>query len=552
MGKSRLLQIVFSAMNTATADTELNVHSTNAETVVTQMENGSGQNLLYILLVTIVVFTVLFLLLFVNIRRRTRAEKAAIAVNHKLKESNKELEKALSEVTATKDVLHSKYEELKKSKEIVKRMAYSDYLTSLPNRLAFVELLDGVMATLRQNEIVGILDIDIDNFKDINDTLGHSYGDEMLIDVMHRLEDLIKENDYLSRIGGDEFAILIQNLTDISELEERILKVQQIFETPFRVATKEFFITVSIGVAIAPKDGKTTQSLVKNVNSAMYAAKERGKNNFCYYDDSINMKMMQKLEMQSELRKAIEEDQFVVYYQPQINLGNDRVVGFEALARWQHPEKGIIAPVDFIPLTEDNGMIVAIGKKMLYESCIQLRNLQESGFHDIVIAVNLSARQFKDKDFLPMVYEILEETKADARGLEFEITESVALDDLEFTITTISKLKEIGITFALDDFGTGYSSLNYLKRLPVNNLKIDKSFLDTILENNSDQKIVHTMIDLAKHLNIDVIAEGVELPEQERFLKEINCGKAQGYYYGKPVPKETAFEVLKRLNSENS
>ena len=552
MGKSRLLQIVFSAMNTATADTELNVHSTNADMAVTQMENGSGQNLLYILLVTIVVFTVLFLLLFVNIRRRTRAEKAAIAVNQKLKESNKELEKALSEVTATKDVLHSKYEELKKSKEIVKRMAYSDYLTSLPNRLAFVELLDGVMATLRQNEIVGILDIDIDNFKDINDTLGHSYGDEMLIDVMHRLEEFIKENDYLSRIGGDEFAILIQNLTDLSELEERILKVQQIFETPFRVATKEFFITVSIGVAIAPKDGKTTQSLVKNVNSAMYAAKERGKNNFCYYDDSINMKMMQKLEMQSELRKAIEEDQFVVYYQPQINLGNDRVVGFEALARWQHPGKGIIAPVDFIPLTEDNGMIVAIGKKMLYESCIQLRNLQESGFHDIVIAVNLSARQFKDKDFLPMVYEILEETKADARGLEFEITESVALDDLEFTIATISKLKEIGITFALDDFGTGYSSLNYLKRLPVNNLKIDKSFLDTILENNSDQKIVHTMIDLAKHLNIDVIAEGVELPEQEKFLKEINCGKAQGYYYGKPVPKETAFEVLKRLNSENS
>lgn len=552
MGKSRLLQIVLSAMITATADTNLSLLSTNADTAITQVENGTERNWLYILLMTIAVFSVLFLLLFVNIRRRTRAEKAAIAVNQKLKESNKELEKALSEVTATKDALHSKYEELKKSKEIVKRMAYSDYLTSLPNRLAFVELLDGVMATIRQNEIVGILDIDIDNFKDINDTLGHSYGDEMLLDVMHRLEKLIKENDYLSRIGGDEFAILIQNLTDLSELEERILEVQQIFETPFKVATKEFFISVSIGVAIAPKDGKTTQSLVKNVNSAMYAAKERGKNNYCYYDDSINQKMMQKLEMQSELRRAIEEDQFVVYYQPQINLINDRVVGFEALARWQHPEKGIITPSDFIPLTEDNGMIVAIGKKMLYESCIQLRQLQECGFHDIVIAVNLSARQFKDKDFLPMVFEILEETKVDARGLEFEITESVALDDLEFTIATISKLKEIGITFALDDFGTGYSSLNYLKRLPVNNLKIDKSFLDTILENNSDQKIVHTMIDLAKHLNIDVIAEGVELSEQERFLKEINCGKAQGYYYGKPVPKEIAFEVLKRLNNENS
>ncbi|WP_049762398.1 putative bifunctional diguanylate cyclase/phosphodiesterase [Lachnoclostridium phytofermentans] len=552
MGKSRLLQIVLSAMNTTSTDTELILMNTTADTTVNQIDIGSGRNLLYILLVTIVVFLIFFLLLFVNIRKRTKAEKAAINVNQKLKESNKELEKALSEVTATKDALHSKYEELKKSKEIVKRMAYSDYLTSLPNRLAFVELLDGIMATIRQNEIVGILDIDIDNFKDINDTLGHSYGDEMLIDVMHRLEELIKENDYLSRIGGDEFAILIQNLTDLSELEERILEVQQIFATPFRVATREFFITVSIGVAIAPKDGKTTQSLVKNMNSAMYEAKERGKNNFCYYDDSINLKMMQKLEMQSELRKAIEENQFVVYYQPQINLVNDRVVGFEALARWQHPEKGIIAPIDFIPLAEDNGMIVAIGKKMLYESCMQLRSLQESGYRDIVIAVNLSARQFKDKDFLPMVYEILEETKADARGLEFEITETVALDDLEFSISTISKLKEIGITFALDDFGTGYSSLNYLKRLPVNNLKIDKSFLDTILENNSDQKIVHTMIDLAKHLNIEVIAEGVELSEQEKFLKEINCGKAQGYYYGKPVPKEIAFEILKKLNSENS
>lgn len=552
MGKSRLLQSVQSAMNTVFTDTNLNLLSINADTTNLQVENGSGRGLLYILLVTIVVFSVLILLLIVNIRRRTKAEKAAIVVNYKLKESNKELEKALSEVTATKDALHSKYEELKKSKEIVKRMAYSDYLTSLPNRLAFVELLDGVMATLRQNEIVGILDIDIDNFKDINDTLGHSYGDEMLIDVMHRLEELIQENDYLSRIGGDEFAILIQNLTDLAELENRILEVQKIFATPFRIATKEFFVTVSIGVAIAPKDGKTTQSLVKNVNSAMYAAKERGKNNFCYYDDSINLKMMQKLEMQSELRKAIEEEQFIVYYQPQINLTNDRVVGFEALARWQHPEKGIIAPIDFIPLAEDNGMIVAIGKKILYEACIQLQKLQESGYHDIVIAVNLSARQFKDKDFLPMVYEILEETKVDARGLEFEITESVALDDLEFTINTISKLKQIGITFALDDFGTGYSSLNYLKRLPVNNLKIDKSFLDTVLENNSDQKIVHTMIDLAKHLNIDVIAEGVELSEQEKFLKDINCGKAQGYYYGKPVPKEEAFEVLKRLNSENS
>lgn len=508
-------------------------------------------NLVYFLLGAIIVLLILFAVLVMNVKRRTKAEKAAILARQKLKESYKELEKAYEEVTETKNALYSRYEELKISKEKVRKLAYSDYLTELPNRVAFTEMLDSVMLTLRNDEIIALIDIDLDNFKNINDTLGHSFGDEMLIDVAHRLKEVLDENDYLARIGGDEFVVLTQNITDLSAYEDRIKRIQKVFTYPFIISTKEFFVTVSMGVTFAPKDGKTTQTLVKNMDSAMYIAKGNGKNNFCYFDDSINARMMKKIEMQSELRKAIEKDEILIYYQAQIDLETDRVVGFEALARWNHPEKGIIMPIEFIPIAEENGLIVAIGKRVLYKACMQLMEWEEEGFPDIIMAVNLSARQFKDPDFLPMVYEVLEETKANPRKLEFEITETIALDDMDYTVATIMKLQELGITFALDDFGTGYSSLNYLKRLPVNNLKIDKSFLDTVLENKSDQKIISTMIDLAKALNIAVIAEGVELSEQETFLKGANCNKAQGYFYSRPVPKDMAGELLKRVNEGN-
>lgn len=501
--------------------------------------------LLWILCGTIFILLIVSIILVVNIRKRTKAERVAVSVGQKLKESYKELELAYQEVTSTKDELSIKYEQLKKSQDKVKQIAYSDYLTGLPNRVALNEMLDNVMATLRQDEVIAILDIDIDNFKDINDTLGHSYGDELLLDVTHRLESIFGKTDFLARIGGDEFAVLVQNITEQGALEDKIELIRSAFVQPFTIATKEFFVTVSVGISVAPKDGKTTQSLLKNMNSAMYVAKEKGKNTYCYFDNSINQKMLDKLELQSELRKAIEEDQFVVYYQAQMDLSISKVVGFEALARWKHPTKGIVPPISFIPLAEENGMIVEIGKKILKEACLQLKEWDKLGYHNLTMAVNFSARQFKDKNFLNMVYEIISETEVNPKQLEFEITESVALDDFEFTIDTINRLKLIGISFSLDDFGTGYSSLNYLKKLPVNNLKIDKSFLDTVLEDNSDQKIIQTMINLARNLDIDVIAEGVEYSEQEVFLKESSCDKAQGYYYSRPVPREQAFEVLK-------
>lgn len=506
---------------------------------------GQNDSILWLLIGLIFILLILLIVLLFCTHKKTRLIRASMEKEQCLIQEYEQIMKAYEETESNKSDLEHKYEQLKKSQDKVKRIAYSDYLTGLPNRVALVEILDSVMATLRQGEVIGILDIDIDNFKDINDTLGHSYGDELLLDVAHRLKGCFDDEIFFARIGGDEFAVLIQNIKDNDVTDRLIADIRKAFEEPFTVATKEFFITVSMGISLAPKDGKTTQSLIKNMNSAMYVAKEHGRNTFCYFDDSINQKLLDKLELQSELRKAIEEDQFIVYYQSQMDLSIGKILGFEALARWNHPVRGIIAPSNFIPLAEENGMIVEIGKKMLREACIQLRKWEQAGYTTLTMAVNFSARQFKDINFLDMVYQIIEETKVNPNNLEFEITETVALEDLELTVDTINQLKKIGISFALDDFGTGFSSLNYLKKLPVSNLKIDKSFLDTILENVCDQKIVYTMINLARNLNIDVIAEGVELCEQEVFLKTINCNKAQGYYYSRPVPEEQAFEVLK-------
>lgn len=505
---------------------------------------GHKEAILWILIGVIFILFILFILMLCRLHKKTKQNHETSLSQKKLAEDYKQLEQVYQELAVSKEELNHKYEQLKKSQDKVKRIAYSDYLTGLPNRVALVEILDNVMDTLRQDEIICLFDIDIDNFKDINDTLGHSYGDELLLDVTHRLSECLNENDFLARIGGDEYAVLIQNIKDIAVVRDKIAQIQKAFETPFIIATREFFITVSIGISMAPKDGKTTQNLIKNMNSAMYVAKEHGRNTYCFFDDSINQKLIEKLETQSELRKAIEEHQFCVYYQAQVDLAKGKVVGFEALARWNHPVKGMVAPLNFIPLAEENGMIVEIGKIMLKEACIQLKKWEEKGYTELTMAVNFSARQFRDANFLDMVYDIIEETKVNPKLLEFEITETVALEDLESTIDTINQLKAIGISFSLDDFGTGFSSLNYLKRLPVSNLKIDKSFLDTILENVSDQKIVQTMISLARNLDIEVIAEGVEISEQEIFLKAVNCHKAQGFYYSRPVPEQQALKVL--------
>ena len=491
--------------------------------------------------------TILLALLIAALISVLKLKKKLSASKQEIERINaeyKQLKQTHKDTLSSYYALNSRYEELYRTNENIKKLAYTDYLTELPNRTALVEMLDNIMMTLRKDEIIGLMDIDIDNFKIINDTLGHSYGDELLIDIAHRIKQVLDENDYLARFGGDEFIILTQNLKDMAAYEEKIKRIINVFSYPFILSTKEYFVTVSIGVAFAPKDGKTSQALIKNVDSAMYMAKANGKNTCVYFEQSYNQMLTDKIELLSELRRAIENNEFVLYYQAQMDIINKKIIGFEALIRWNHPTKGLLHPVDFIYLAEESGMIVPIGEWALKAACRQLKEWTDMGYTNITMAVNLSARQFKDEDFVRMVCETVEETGIDPTRLELEITESVALENFEYTIEVIKKLNKIGVKFSLDDFGTGFSAMNYLKRLPISNVKIDKSFLDTVLEDATDQKIIQSIINLANNLNLQVIAEGVELLEHERLLKELNCNVAQGYLYSKPVPKDKAERLL--------
>lgn len=499
--------------------------------------------------VLIVILLLLFLAYcFYRANHRKKQSKELNDVNQRLKSQCDELNEILQETQQEKSKLQEQYDTLKKNQEHIKKLAYNDYLTQLPNRIAFTEVLDNVLYTLRQEEIIAVMHIDIDDFKVINDTLGHSYGDELLIDVTHRLKQAITEDDYLARNGGDEFILLSQNIMDISQYEDKIKKIMKVFSYPFVLSTKEFFVTVSIGIALGPTNGKTSQVLLKNVDTAMYEAKANGKDTYCYFNDSMNVNLMKKIELQSELRKAIENREFVAYYQPQIRLTDNQLVGFEALIRWKKEDGKLISPAEFIPLAEETGLIVQIGQYVMIEACKELKLWNDKGYKDLTMAVNLSVRQFRDRDFVQMLKDIIDEVGVNPKNLELEITESLALEDLELTVATIRKLQEIGVKFSLDDFGTGYSSMHYLKELPINILKIDKSFLDTIMEDESDQKIVQTIITMAQILNLEVVAEGVESEEQAEYLKSANCDKAQGYLYSKPVPSQEAYELIKKYH----
>lgn len=501
-------------------------------------------------LICVVILICISICLVTIVRKKQIAEASAQAATEKLEENYRELEEAYKQLQLANEKLDEKYEELKMTEDRNKKLAYMDYLTDLPNRTAFTEYLEYALSTLKKGHILSVMYIDLDNFKVINDTLGHSYGDELLIDCTERLKQAIDKNDYLARFGGDEFIILSENVINMWEYEEKITNIQKIFAQPFVLSLKEYFVTASIGVAIAPKDSDTAQSLLKNVDVAMYHAKNLGKNTVSFYEPSLNNQILTKMETQSELHQAITNGEFELYYQAQVDLDSDHIVGFEALVRWNHPEQGIITADKFIPLAEDTGMISAIGSWVLSEACHQLKKWQDEGYTGITMAVNLSARQFKDPDFVETVETVIKETGIRPQDLELEITESIALDDITYSIDTISQLKDLGIKFSLDDFGTGYSSMNYLKYLPVSNLKIDKSFIDTIIEDKSDKAIVSAIITLARNFNLDVIAEGVENSEQASFLKEAQCNIVQGYLYSVPVSKEDADSLLKNVKAD--
>lgn len=428
--------------------------------------------------------------------------------------------------------------------ETIWHQAFHDSLTGLPNRLLLKDRLSLAMAHAKRNkQMLAILFLDLDQFKLINDTLGHDVGDKLLQGIAKRLKDSVREDDTVARLGGDEFTLLLPGLLEIGDSAIVADKILKAIRKPLIVYDHELYITASIGVVLYPNDGEDVETLIKNADTAMYRAKDKGRNNYQLYTPNMNAKAFERLALENSLRRALENKEFIVYYQPKLNIDTKEIIGMEALIRWNHPTRGLVPPGEFIPIAEDTGLIVPIGEWVLRTACAQNKAWQDAGFPPVRVAVNLSARQFQLQNLVEIVAQILEETGLDPKWLELEITESIAMQNAEFTVNMLNGLKDMGIQLSIDDFGTGYSSLSYLKRFPINKLKIDKSFVREIGTDHNNAAIASTVIVLGQSLKLGVIAEGVENEEQYQFLKEHQCDEMQGFLFGKPMPPQE-FETL--------
>lgn len=436
--------------------------------------------------------------------------------------------------------------ERKKAEEAIWHKAHYDALTELPNRLYFTKLLDNALnqAKAKQHKCA-VLFLDLDQFKLINDTMGHNIGDQLLQLVAKRMEGLNLEGT-LGRLGGDEFVILLAELKQTEEAALAAEKIIQAFVSPFQIEENEVYITPSIGISIFPNDGEDRETLLKQADTAMYYAKEQGRNNYRFFTSMLNARIQEKAALGNLLRKALEQKEFCLYYQPQVDIHTGRIKGMEALIRWNSPIKGEVSPGVFIPIAEENGLIVPIGAWVLRSACVQNFKWQKMGYPFLPISVNISARQFREPMFIESIAEVLEETGLTPEWLEIEITESIAMENIENSRKQLNRLKELGVTVAIDDFGTGYSSLKYLRKLSIDTLKIDQSFVQDIGKNENGEAIVIAIIQLAQNLNMKVIAEGVETEAQMSFLKYKGCDEMQGYYYCKPLPAGQIEDFLKK------
>ncbi|MDG0795101.1 EAL domain-containing protein [Cohnella ginsengisoli] len=424
-------------------------------------------------------------------------------------------------------------------------LAYHDDLTGLPNRRFFTGHIDQLLRHgVNENSIFAVMFLDLDSFKKINDTLGHNNGDALLKLVAERLKTCCHASDQLvSRMGGDEFTILLQDITDHTEAIRVAEQIIQAFEKPFAVDGYEFYITASIGIAFYPQDGTNVEMLMKNADIALYRMKDDGKNNYNVFKPNPNSGGIERLTLENSIRKALQLNEFVVYYQPQIDIMTGDIIGTEALVRWNHPTLGLIPPAKFIPIAEETGIIVPLGEWVLKTACLQNQVWREKGLAPMSVSVNLSSRQFSKHDLVETIEEILRETRMDPQYLELEITESMTMN-VDVAIEVLGKLKELGIHLCIDDFGTGYSNLYYLKLFSIDRLKIDRSFVRDIMTDSNDADIVATIIAMAYKLGIDAIAEGVETKDQLDFLRSQNCHEVQGFYYHQPLPAEQLEQLL--------
>lgn len=444
---------------------------------------------------------------------------------------------------ASKRKYENQLEELVKQRTAqLNYLAYHDALTNLPNRILFEDRLSQALVSAQKNQGVAVLFISLDKFKEVRDTLGHSLGSQLLQDVANRLTNHSREGSTLARFESDEFAMLLTQVSteDVVEITNDIFES---FKKPFIIKEHEIFIATGIGISLFPVDGKDSQTLLKNAGAALSRADEMGGNSYQFYTADINRKALKRLALENNLRRALERDEFEVFYQPKIDINTRKIVGMEALVRWRHPELGLISPLEFIPLAEETGLIVPIGKWILRAACAQSQFWRDEGFN-LQVAVNLSARQFQEQDLAQTIIKIIEETKINPCCLNLEVTESSIMKNAESAVKTLGELKELGIKISIDDFGTGYSSLGYLKRLPIDILKIDKSFVSDVTTNPDDAALVMAIVTLAHNLKLKVVAEGVETEEQLSFLHLLRCDEWQGYLYSKPISADDFGRLL--------
>jgi diguanylate cyclase (GGDEF)-like protein len=463
-------------------------------------------------------------------------------------------ERHVEELNRYVERLEGTSKELQESREHFRHAAFHDSLTGLPNRSLFTEHLRLALGRAHQNEEYRfcVLFLDLDRFKNINDSLGHPCGNELLILVARRLETCIRQTDVVARFGGDEFAILLDSLEDPSDAIHVAEKVLQTLSAPFRLTSHEAITTATIGIALSSPNYKEAEDLIRDADTAMYRAKEAGKARYQIFNSAMHTRAVTLLRLETDLRRAIENDELCLYYQPIVSVSNGQLYGFEALVRWHHPERGVVLPTDFIALAEETGLILPLGLNVLREACRQLRVWQQHSLsaRDLIMSVNLSGKQIMQADLVERIAEVLRESELKPWHLKLEVTESVVMDNPEAAAITLAKLRALGVRLSIDDFGTGYSSLSYLNRFPLDILKIDRSFISTMNQSDENLQIVKTIVTLAGNLGLEVIAEGVETEEQLNQLRLLKCQYAQGFLFSKPMDAEQADLFI--LNDANS
>ena len=448
--------------------------------------------------------------------------------------------------------------ELKEAEQRIRYLAYYDGTTGLPNRQFFIERLHQALAQCRRHDRqLAVISLDLDQFKRINDTLGHTAGNELLIAVAGRLSDAVRNEDVLARsegdeidavarLDGDEFSLLISDLPHFHDAAKVARRLQDELRKPFRAAGQEVFVSASLGMALFPLDGEDADTLIKNAGAAMHFAKDQGRDNYQFYSRAMNSTALEKLAMESQLRRALERDELILYYQPKLNAGTGEIVGLEALIRWNHPELGLVPPNQFIPLAEETGLIIPIGDWVLRRASLQNQAWQQDGLPPVHVAVNIASPHFRQGGLVESMAAALKESGLDPAYLELELVESMLMQNVDTTLKTLHRLKEMGVRLAIDDFGTGYSSLSYLKRFPLDTLKIDRSFIKDLPRAAEDAAITKAIIAMAHSLKLEVVAEGVETAEQLAFLQQHGCELVQGFLFSRPVSGEDFARLMVR------